>query len=481
MGSLRRHVGVSTNCNISKMAEWWRRIMDIGRHEDASERDRFNIRLLNQLALLAVGIQFAAGCFQLLRTGRLFEGLLLWMPIPFFSLVILLQERRRYRLARFMHAFLSLAFLGFFDYLYGPQFAAVPGYYFVMVLVIFFLDSRWEQWFFFLFIVALYLLNQMPAGQPASFPEVDIPAFSSELAHLAILVCMMVVLRMLKQGNLRFEARLNALLAERESQNAALEGQKNQITAQNRKLERNSQELERIAYVASHDLKTPLRNVTGFLSLIRRRFNGDADLEMMEYLQFAEDGARQMYATIEALLEFSRIGKEVEEEEWGVVNLNEVMETIRFNLQDFISKSGASLEWDALPSLYAKRVHMISLFQNLAENGIKYNKSGAPRVEVRYRAEAGQHHFEISDNGIGIAPEFHGRIFDIFKRLHTAQSYPGTGVGLALCRKIVEEYGGRIWVESREEEGARFCVSIPTELVLIPPARVSYLPASDPR
>ncbi|MCB0569999.1 MAG: GHKL domain-containing protein [Phaeodactylibacter sp.] len=464
------------------MMQWWKRVIDIGYYEGATEREGFTIRLLNQLVVLVVGIHLLSGAFQWLRTGDIYQCLLLWIPIPFYGVTILLQHGRRYKLARLFQVALGLLFLGFYDYQYGAQFGAVPAYYFILILVVVFVDHKWEQWSLFLLIAGVYILNRLLGDQVYMRPPVtdsSIPPYTGDLVYLAILFCMMAVLRMFKQGILRYEGRLNALLSEREAQNEALKKQKDQIIGQNRKLEINNQELERIAYVASHDLKTPLRNVTSFLSLIRKRFNGGADQEMYDYLQFAEDGARQMYATIEALLEFSMIDKG--EDEWGIVYLNEVVETIRFNLHDFITKRGAQLQCADLPAVFAKPVHMVSLFQNLIENGITYNESEMPQVEVRYHEEGGQHCFEIEDNGIGIAPEFHGRIFDIFKRLHTVQSYPGTGVGLALCRKIVEEYGGQIWVESKEQEGARFCVRIPMEPAFITPVHASSLPASGPR
>ncbi|HQU58312.1 MAG TPA: ATP-binding protein [Saprospiraceae bacterium] len=457
------------------MMKWWRTIINIGLHEGVAERERINIRLLNQLVLLSMGIHLLAGLFQLFFTGRISNGLLLWFPIPLYALTILCQHWRRYHLARILQALFGLGALAFYDYLYGPQLESAPAYYFILILVIVFIDSKWEQLFFLLLIGSVFLFNRW-LERSLSFPDEAIPPFSGEIIYLAILFCMMAVLRMFKQGNLRYEDRLNALLGERKLQNELLEKQKAQITAQNRILERNNQELERFAYVASHDLKTPLRNVTSFLSLIRRKFGREPDQEMIEYLQFAEDGARQMYATVEALLEFSMIDKGIEER--VAVDLNQVMQTIHFNLHDFIEARGATVEWDELPAIIAKPVHMVSLFQNLVENGIKYNESEAPRVEVRYRPEEEAYYFEFVDNGIGIAPEFHDRIFDIFKRLHTMQSYPGTGVGLALCRKILDEYSGQIWVESQEAEGARFCIRIPIESSITPPMYASYPPAS---
>ncbi|WP_119727380.1 sensor histidine kinase [Thermomonospora amylolytica] len=214
-------------------------------------------------------------------------------------------------------------------------------------------------------------------------------------------------------------------------------------------LRRSNAELEQFAYVASHDLQEPLRKVASFCQMIERRYGDKLDERGRRYIDFAVDGAKRMQALISDLLMFSRVGRS--ERPMEPVDLNRTLERTRHDLGHAIEETGARIEADELPVVTGDRTLLAMLLQNLVGNAIKFHGDEPPRVRLAVRRSA-EHpdmwEFACSDNGIGIDPKYAERIFLIFQRLHPQDSYSGTGIGLAMCRKIVEYHGGRIWLET---------------------------------
>ncbi len=219
-------------------------------------------------------------------------------------------------------------------------------------------------------------------------------------------------------------------------------------------LRRSNADLENFAYIASHDLQEPLRMVTSYLQLLERRCGDHLDADGRDFLHFAVDGARRMKTLIFDLLTFSRAGRS--DKAFVATDLNEVLRQVRQHLGPAITESGARIEFPVLPTLAAEPTQMVQLFQNLLSNAIKFRGGRPPRIRIDVRDGGSHWHFAVQDNGIGIAPQYQERIFTIFQRLHGKSDIPGTGIGLALCRRIVERHGGRIDVESTEGAGATF-------------------------
>ncbi len=235
-------------------------------------------------------------------------------------------------------------------------------------------------------------------------------------------------------------------------------------------LTRSNKELEQFAYVASHDLQEPLRMVTSYTQLIARRYKDKLDEDAKEYMRFAVDGAMRMQKLIQGLLEYSRVGtrgKPFEE-----VNCNEVLDDALANLKLSIEESGAAVTRDTLPNLIGDPVQLTQLIQNMIGNALKFRGTAAPEIHLGAKRQvredaaalaAPPHEwiFSVRDNGIGIEPQYFERIFVIFQRLHTQEQYAGTGIGLAICKKIVERHGGRIWLESMPGKGTTFFFAFP--------------------
>ncbi|PAV03503.1 MULTISPECIES: PAS domain S-box protein [Methanobacterium] len=218
-------------------------------------------------------------------------------------------------------------------------------------------------------------------------------------------------------------------------------------------------ELEQFAYVSSHDLQEPLRMIGSYLQLLQRRYYGELDDKADKYIDFAVDGASRMQNLINDLLEFSRVTTRAREFESTDCEL--VLNQVLSNLELSIKESGAVISHDQLPIIMADSTQLAQVFQNLISNAIKFHSEKTPKITISVRKEDDNWIFSVADNGIGIDPKHGGRIFEVFKRLHKRRDYPGTGIGLSICKKIVERHGGHIWVESEQGEGSIFYFTLP--------------------
>lgn len=226
-------------------------------------------------------------------------------------------------------------------------------------------------------------------------------------------------------------------------------------------LERSNNELQNFAYIASHDLQEPLRMVTSFLNLLKDEYDGQLSDDADQYIDFAVDGAQRMKQLIQDLLSYSRIS--TQGDEFADVDIDNVLQNVLDNLAVTIHESDVTIICNtSLPTIKGDKSQLTSLFQNLISNAIKFQQSDQqPIITIAVEEKGAYWQFEISDNGIGIDPKFYDRIFTIFQRLHNRTDYAGTGIGLAMCKKIVERHSGTIWLESKLGEGSKFYFLLP--------------------
>ena len=226
-------------------------------------------------------------------------------------------------------------------------------------------------------------------------------------------------------------------------------------------LARSNAELAQFAYVASHDLQEPLRMVASYTQLLAKRYGDKLDPDARDFIGYAVDGATRMQALIAELLNYSRVG--THGKAFQPSNCESILERVLAVLKLAVSESGTVVSHDPLPTVMGDEMQLTQLFQNLLANALKFRGQTPPRIHVSAERKENAWQFFVRDNGIGIAPEYAERIFMIFQRLHSRSEYPGTGIGLAICKKIVERHGGRIWVQSQPGSGATFFFTIPDD------------------
>jgi signal transduction histidine kinase len=275
-------------------------------------------------------------------------------------------------------------------------------------------------------------------------------------------------LQALRQAHDELEERVQERTAELAAANQALQVEigerrraEEQLQRHATELEQSNRELQQFAYVASHDLQEPLRMVTSYVQLLERRYRNQLDADASEFIDFAVEGAARMQQLIKGLLAYSRVG--TQGKPFEVVDCQVVVDQVLDNLRFAVEDSQATVTHDRLPKVMADPTQLVQLFQNLLSNAIKFRGSKPPEIHIGAKwqdnganGKEPQWLFSVEDNGIGLEPEYSERIFLIFQRLHTRDQYPGTGIGLSICKRIVERHGGGIWVESQSGAGATF-------------------------
>lgn len=243
-------------------------------------------------------------------------------------------------------------------------------------------------------------------------------------------------------------------------QKAELSRQTQALIEAEEKLTAINKELEQFAYSASHDLKEPLRMIGSYVTLIKRRMGVDLDPNTQEYMGFITSGVSRMEKMLNDLLQYSRLGRS--SEQMKDYDLNDTLLIVMQNLMPLMERTDATIYSNKLPVLRSSSVEMVQLFQNLLSNSIKFRKPNtSPVIGITYHNEADQHRFMFMDNGIGIPEKSRQAVFNIFERLHSIQEYEGSGIGLATCKKIVNNLGGTIWVEPEKQDGTTFVFTIP--------------------
>lgn len=245
-------------------------------------------------------------------------------------------------------------------------------------------------------------------------------------------------------------------ITERKQSNEELE---RLVQERTEKLMHSNEELRQFAKIASHDLQEPLRAIQGFSELLLDSTRGKLEKDPTEFIEYILDGTKRMQALIQSVLQHSQIDSH--DSDTCVTNCNSVIEEVLVDLVQSIEETGAMFEVDRLPKVAVERSQMIQLFQNLISNSIKYRNSKAPMIYITAEKNLNQWLFSVRDNSIGIDPQYSDKIFDMFARLHGKVVYPGTGMGLAICKRIVTSHGGRIWVESELGHGSIFMFTLP--------------------
>ena len=348
-------------------------------------------------------------------------------------------------------AFILVLLVGGVDYLTGAELSISIFYLIPISLSVLFVNRRLGV-FLSVFSSAVGLTTDFMVGHPYSHPIIIYWNNAIQMGFFLIIVFILSALKM-EYGKI---VKLNIDLQDTLSD---LKKTQDELQRRSQDLARSNAELEQFAYVAAHDLKQPLIVAGGYINRLRRLYKDKLNPDADRYIGYALDAINRMEALINALLAYARVAKKAKD--LKVTDYNEIVECAITNLRVEIEKSRAIVTHDQLPTLLADHIQMIQLFQNLIGNSIKFRREEPPHVHISAEHKEIEWVISICDNGIGIDPKHSTSIFDIFQRLHDGSKYPGNGIGLATCKKIVGNHGGRIWVESSPGKGSTFKFAIP--------------------
>lgn len=448
--------------NFLFIRHYWKKLSEIGQDLDLSPPEQAKILLLNRIILVLFPFLLLLVILDLVDKD--FSGVLMDLTFSVYAIFLLiLQHYKYYRTARWMLSSISMLMMMGLIFLYGRELGGSFCFFLYMLFGLIFFDKAKDQIIlislnFGAFIISEVFLTYFDPPLADSLSPLTYPIIFSATAVSIILVTW----KFLKE-NRNYATKSQELLKSVNEKNIAFKRQHNEIEHKNAELEQINRELEKFAYVASHDLKTPLRNINSFLSLIDRKLADTDDDELKEYINFASSSALQMYYLIEDILEYSRLDKK--DIPYSSVDLNLILSKVKINLAEFIDQKVAVVSSDFLPTIYANESQLLLLFQNIIENGIKYNSDAHPFIEIKSQTIDNELIISIRDNGIGILKRHESQIFEMFSRLHSSDQYPGSGIGLAICKKIIKSYQGKISLHSEEGVGTIFYLHFPVSIL----------------
>jgi signal transduction histidine kinase len=347
--------------------------------------------------------------------------------------------------------FILVLLVGVVDYVTGAE-LSVSIFYLIPISFSVLFVNRKAGVLLSVFSSAVGLTTDFMVGHPYSHPIIVYWNNAIQVGFFFTIVFILSALK-IEYGKI---VKLNIDLQDTLSD---LKKTKDQLERKSQDLTRSNAELEQFAYVAAHDLKQPLIVAGGYINRLRRLCKDKLDPDADTSIKYALDAITRMEALINALLAYARVGTKARD--LKLADCNDIVECATTNLQVEIEKNRAIVTHDQLPTLLADHIQIIQLFQNLIGNGIKFRRKEPPRVHISAEHKEKEWVISICDNGMGIDPKHSTSIFDIFQRLHDSSKYPGNGIGLATCKKIVENHGGRIWVESAPGKGSTFKFAIP--------------------
>jgi len=443
---------------LGDMRRLFKTISRIGitHHQALSQQNK--ILLLNQITTivsLAIWFKFFNDIYDNDWIGMLINAVIGTL----LGCTFLLNYLQKIDLARAW--FISIFLIGItaVNLLLGKELGAEFGFFTCVIMTIIFFETTSARFIYCSLTILCYVASQ-----------IYFQNFDSPLAHIlksssyhflffANLICTILSVLTFAKENKNFSFQTIKLLESTKEQNEKLAEVQLQLKQQNEKLEGANMELEKFAYIASHDLKSPLRNIINFSGLIQKKCFDQLSEDGQKYFNVINKNANHMHCLIEDILEYSRLNGE--DFSLNEINLNELLPKVLENIEANIQEKNGLVQFNNLPIIRGHESQLILVFQNFIENAIKYNRNKRPTVFISSETNEEAHIIYIKDNGIGISQEHYDRIFEMFSRLHNQREFQGSGIGLAICQKIVKYHGGKIELESEPGEGTTFAISFP--------------------
>lgn len=426
-------------------------IRHLGINETQTHTEKRSIILLNEITLVILLIEIA------MYPEFLFTGKFLEVSVIFFIQIItviplLFNNFNRTETAKwYFNVVLTIAITAVIM-AHGSELRGDFCFLVFAITAIIFFQKFTHRLFQYTFIISCYFFSIYYTNHYPAILAKNVSNWTSSAAFLATLISIIVIIYRFINDSEIYEKELKETLQDLKAEQ--------KITAfQNERLAEANEELERFAYISSHNLKTPIRTIRSFTDLIERNMKKGNTEDFDEYFAFIKQGTAQMQLLITDILEFSKFNQQ-NDFEITTIDLNQVIYYIHKQIQSFTDKA-IELEVDELPIIQSNQTFINSIFQNLIENAIKYNRSEIIKIKILYQEKDNQHQFSLTDNGIGIEAIYHEKIFGMFERLHNNSKYEGTGIGLAMTKKMIGKLNGQIRLESSIGKGSTFFISLP--------------------
>ncbi|MFK7950070.1 MAG: ATP-binding protein [Saprospiraceae bacterium] len=436
---------------MNYLNKFWDKITNNGVDEAVLGREIVKIRLLNQL----IFITFITSIFALIiyfTTDESVEFLLVTLANMLLEgSAITAAYYQKHHITRFLSCWIFPTLMAGHTLVLGGNFGEVSGFTaFALINFIIYEDKKHIQIPLVIYTCLLFIASKIYVIQYAIKPIAEENPYAEIMTFIVVVIILGLIMMLYLKSLSKFEAEQAVLIQNLEQKNGELQAV--------------NTELEQFTYIASHDLKTPLRTINSHVGLAKRHLKRE-DYEAIEIdLSFISQGAKQMYALVSDILEYKKVSNE--KETYETLDLNEIVHNVLSSLEIFVTERNAEVITYPLPTIYGRKRDFTILFQNFIENGIKYNESKFPKVQLNIENTEDNFILVIRDDGIGIAPEYHQKIFQFFKRLHTQEKYQGTGIGLGLCKKIIHTYKGVISVDSSEGKGTTFKIALPKNIII---------------
>jgi len=424
--------------NLEELSLKFQQLVKLGIVKELSFIEKLRVELCNLFVVISLPAGILHLIYNFLGPNDLKEYFIVGVWLMIVATTLGLNHLKKYLLARNFILYTGLVFAATVHLLFGEDAKTEPLYLLLILVNCYFLNKRSAiiQGIIVVVVYILIALRVYYAGAP--FAEQLVPSGPYMYMAYAIIVTVILTTRVLKENKI-----FTTIIEEK-----------------NRRLIEKNEELERFTYIASHDLKSPLGNLINFSTLIELDLKREKYENIPKHLEYLKTSARQMKCLIEDVLEFSNIDSR-DNDKKELIDLNKVLEKVQYNLHQEIENKNAKIMAHPLPTYHCNEVRFAILFQNLIQNGIKYNKQQRPIIAVWSTNVDGVLNLYFKDNGIGIEEAYQQQVFGYFKRLHNKNEYEGTGIGLAMCKKIVENCNGQLTIQSTVGKGSTFVVSLP--------------------